>query len=68
MSFKNPILLLLLDIVFGGHGSKEKERKSLETHNGQLRTAVTAAVVGNPVSRQNPFFMLFWTNTSKTFL
>ena len=42
-----------------GHGSKEKEEKSPASHLGQPRAAVAAAVVGNPVSRQNPFFTLF---------
>ena len=41
------------------HGSKERERKSPASHHGQPRVAVAAAVVGNPVSRQNPFFTLF---------
>ena len=41
------------------HGSKERERKSPVSHHGQPRAAVAAAVVGNSVSRQNPFFTLF---------
>ena len=41
------------------HGSKERERKSPVSHHGQPRAAVAAAVVGNPVSRRNPFFSLF---------
>ena len=41
------------------HGIKEKERKSPASHHGQPRAAVAAAIVGNPVSRQNPFFTLF---------
>ena len=40
-------------------GSKERERKSPASNHGQPRAAVAAAVVGNPVSRQNPFFTLF---------
>ena len=42
-----------------GHGSKERERKSPASHHRQPRAAVAAAVVGNPVSRQNPLFTLF---------
>ena len=41
------------------HGSKKKERKSPASHHGQPWAAVAAAIVGNPVSRQNPFFTLF---------